>query len=204
MGQKKTETTNTIPSAGGRERSLQARLAQIFSDAEGQLGDLSSLAAGDLSQLGPTGQDRQLVRESIGAAGDIARRELQTLGAEGQAGLDETLAARGIQGSSIESVDRSILSRNLQNQLATLIDKQRIEGSQQLLNLPFQRAQTTLGANQALFNRITGPASPVLQGLLQERLAQGSQTSTETGLSTGEALGSGVGIGTSLIAAGAS
>jgi len=176
LGGEQTRTdTTTIPGASGQEAALRKLLQRLASGAEGQLGDLGALARGQLG--GPTGADRALVGETIGAARDMAQRELRTSGALQRAQLGEQLTARGMGGASSESVQRMLQSLGESNQIAQAISQAQSQGAQALMNLPFQRAQTQLSANQALFNRISGAANPVLQGLLQERLAQGTTTS---------------------------
>lgn len=186
MGQQKSTTTVNVPQAGRQEKELVALLQQLAQGALGQFGDLSSLAGGDLSGLGPTGQDQELIAESLGFTGDIARRELEKLSTQSQAQLTEALTAGGQSGSSIESVKRAMLEADLNRQLAGLIDQQRIAGNQALINLPFQRANVALGANQALFQQLAGAAGPALQSLLQGRLANVTQTEMRPFITGGE------------------
>ena len=143
--------------------------------------------------LDPSAADKQRVAENIGLTRDIASRDLASLSSEGQARLSENFASRGIQGSSFEAVDRAILERDLTRQGANLIDRSRQEGNQQLMQLPLQRAQLQLGANQQLFQGLLGAAGPLLGGLLQNRLAQG--TSQEKTFDPAAAVGTGAGAG---------
>ena len=152
----------------------------------GQLGDLSQLAQGAVG--GPSEADIRLISETLGRTRDITSRNLEDLSAEGQARLSEQLASRGIQGASIESVDRAILERDLQRRGADVLDRSRIEANQALLQLPFQRAQVQLGANQTLLQGLLGAANPLLQGLTQERMAQGTQETTAPAFGAGDLL----------------
>lgn len=180
-GDQTTTSKTTIPEASGQEKQLLRLLQRLAQSAEGQIGDLSALARGDVSALGPTGQDQELIARSLGFQTDIAKRALESLSAEGQGRLSEELTARGQADSSIESVKRAILERDLGRQVEDLISRQAIEGNQALMNLPFQRANVALGANQALFQQLTGGAVPALQSLLQARMAQPTTTQTQSG-----------------------
>ena len=199
MGQQKTETKTTIPGRSQQESNILQLLAEISRGSAGQLGDLGALAGGDLSALGVTAQDRQLAEQAIGSARDIAMRSMQQLGAQSQAQLGEQLASRGMLGSSTEGLQRMLAQLGLEQNAANMISQAQGQQANALMNLPFQRAQTQLGANQALFQRLTGSATPALQSMLQERLAQGSTTQTMTpstldyvnaGANLGSAIGS--------------
>lgn len=186
MGQKTETRTNKLPPKSSMEQQLLTLLTQMAKQSGGQMGDLSKLASGDMSALGPTGADRELVGNSIGAARDMAARSLEFTGAEQQAQLGETLAGKGIQGSSIEAVQRAIMQRGMQNEIANNVDRATQEGGQALLNLPGQRAQVQLGANAELMNRLSGAGGLSLNSMLQERLAQVKSTNKTTGASWGE------------------
>lgn len=159
-------------------------LSQLATQAGGQLDTnlLSQLASGQ--GLQPTGQDQQLVENSFNATSDIAKRSLEDFIKQSNLGLDETLSSRGLQGSSIEAVDRSLVNRDAGRQLANILSQARGEASNALLQIPFQRANTQLNANQALFNQLLQSASGVTQYGLNERVAnintygQGTQTRT--------------------------
>ena len=181
MGQQsqQTQTTQTdVPAATGNEAQLLNLLSQLGLSAGGQLGDLSALAAGQMGA--PTQADRDLVEQSVGASTDIARRQLEQEIQQLMAQMDEQLAARGIQGSSIEAVNRGqVFGRGL-DQIANMLSQQQAMGAQSLMNLPFQRAQTQIGANQALMQRLTGTAGAVMGTGLQERLAGATTRTSQT------------------------
>jgi hypothetical protein len=67
-----------------------------------------------------------------------------------------------------------------------LIARQTLAGNEQLFNLPFQRAGLALGANQALFQQLTGAGVPALQSLLNARMAQPSITQGQEGMGIGQ------------------
>jgi hypothetical protein len=187
MGQQTTTESVETQAAGGQETALLNALQQILQQSQGQLGDLSDLAQGQVG--GPTAEDRRLVEQSIGSATDAAevrlRAALDRLGAN----LDEELAAKGIQGSSIEGFKEAGLRSQAFDQILGMTNQARGEGANALLNLPFQRAGVQLGANQALFQRIAGAAAPSLQSLLQSRLANVTQTTKQPFVTGGEILG---------------
>lgn len=197
MGSKKTTqtSTNTIPARSAQEQQLIQMLTQMGMDTSGQMGDLSQLASGQ--GLVPTAADQSLVEQSIGASSDIARRQLEDFVSQQQLGLDEAMSARGIGGSSIESMNRAIIGRDAQRQMANMLSQQQQQGAQALMQLPFQRAGVQLNANQALFQRLAGAVNPALSTALQERLAQGTSTQTqeESGFSSGDMVALGGQIG---------
>jgi hypothetical protein len=169
-------TTTTVPGAGAQETGLADLLTRLATGGMGQLGDLSKLAAGEVGS--PTGADQALVNASIERARQMAQREMESYSGELGAQLSEQMAARGMEGSSSEVVARGLMGKNMQNQLAQALLAAQQQGGEALMNLPFQRAQVQLNANQALFNRIVGGAQPVYGGLLQERLARSTSTTT--------------------------
>jgi hypothetical protein len=163
-----TSVNRTVQGPTGNEAALQTLLTRLAGDAGGQFGDLSALAQGQM--MGPTEADRQLVDQSIGASSDMAMRELQRLIPQLQAQFGEQAAARGIQGSSIDAIGQGqIYSQGVQ-QLGNMMSQQQQMGAQALMQLPFQRAQTQIGANQALFQRLAGTASPVMGAGLQRAI----------------------------------
>lgn len=177
MGSTTTTTTNSIPGASGQEQNLMALLTRLAGQFGGQMGDLSQLASGNVG--GPTQQDTELVQASIGRTADMAQRELERVLGPALAKLNENTAQRNTGGSSMEQIARLLQGREIGDQLQQILSGAQQQGGQALLNLPFQRAETKIGANQALFNMLSGAANPVLANQLQARLAQGTQK-TET------------------------
>lgn len=174
-GQTQT-TTTTIPQAGGQETAILNLLQKLSTGAAGQLGDLSALASGDISRFGPTGADQEIIAKSIEAARQMGQRQAESMGAQLSAKMREDMAARGMQGSSAEFVGNVGMGNQLQSMIMDMINQAQMQGGQALMNLPFQRANTALNANQALFQQIAGTATPLAQSLLQNRMAQGTQT----------------------------
>ena len=197
MGSKTTSqtTSTTIPKRSSQEQRLMDLFEGIASQAGLDLGnlDLNSLLSGE--GLTPTQSDRDLVAQSLGHTGDIVNRQFQDIVRQGNLGLDETLAARGIQGSSRESVERGVVSRDAGRQSANILSGAQQQGAQALQQLPFQRAQAQLSANQALFQRL-GLGQLTLDQSLQERLAQSTSNSEQTtsGIGIGELASIGGGI----------
>ncbi len=175
MASKQTqETTKTIRGASGGEAQMNRLFAQIAQQAGGNLGSLADL------DLTPNSQDQALVDQSIGASSDIARRELEKTLQQIMAQQSESLAARGIQGSSIESMMAGQVGSEGLRQFANQLSGQQQQGAQALMNLPFQRGQMELGRNQALMQRLTSLGGAVQQGGLQERLNTIGSTTTQT------------------------
>jgi len=170
-----TESTKTIKGASGNEAALNDLFTQLAKQAGANLGDL-----GDLGGT-PTGADQALIDQSIGASSDIARRELEKTLQQIMAQQSEALAARGIQGSSIESMMAGQVGSEGLRQFANQLSGEQQQGAQALMNLPFQRGQLELGRNQALMQRLTSLGGAVQQGGLQERLNTiGSKTTQES------------------------
>ena len=190
MGSKKTESssrqetrTDLRPRTAQEQQMLdlltrqaQSAGSQIDLDAIGQLASGEGLQATDA--------DRQLVEENFGLTNDLATRALEDFVRQANLGLDESLSARGIQGSSIESVNRGLVNRDATRQLANILDQQSMRSNDQLMQLPFQRAGMQLNANQALFNQLLGGATNAATFGLNERIAdidtQGWGTGTQT------------------------
>jgi hypothetical protein len=180
MGFKQTQETQTsIPARTGAESSLLALLQQLAQGGAGQLGDLSALAGGQVS--GPTGQDVELVSQTIGRARELAQRQLETSGAQLAAQGREQLTSRGVSGSSAEVLGTLLNQLGTQQSVAQSILGAQQQGGEALMNLPFMRGQQQLQANQALFQRILGSSGQALQHPLQERLAQMSSTTETSG-----------------------
>lgn len=191
MGSTKTTQTTTIPGASGQEQSLMALLTRLAQGFGGQLGDLSQLAQGGVG--GPTQQDYDLVQQSIGRSGEMAQRELERVLGPALARLGEGTSQRGIAGSSMEQLNRMLAGREMSDQVRTLLSGAQQQGGQALMNLPFQRAETKIGANQALFQMLSGAANPVLANQLQGRLAQ-QTTTQETPMNWGQLFQTGAGM----------
>lgn len=180
----KSTTTNVVPGAGAGEKEMQELLLQLMRQAGSQF-DVGGIASGQ--GLVPSEADQRLVEESIGAASDIGRRELDEFLRGRQLQFDEVASARGIQGSSIEAVQRGQIEKEGVRQFADMLSRQTQQGSQALMQLPFQRTQAQLGANQQLLQAILGGGGTGLQAGLQERLA-GTTTTTEQPLGPGDLL----------------
>jgi len=184
MGSQKTETTSRqetktqLAPRSAQEQQLLDALSSLTKRAGSQLDldALGRLASGE--GLQPTAEDRRLTEESFGLTNQMAERALEDFVREQNLRLDEQLSARGIQGSSIEAVNRGLVRRDAGRQLADILDQSRREETQSLMQLPFQRAGMQLNANQQLFNQIIGGAQQGLQFGLNERIADIDTTGT--------------------------
>jgi len=140
-----------------RNAGLRDTAGEIAERAAEQIGDLGPLARGEVG--GPTAQDQELVAGTIGAASDIARRELaaslpllldQSRGSSG---------ARGVSMSSSAAASDAIVGAQATRSLENLLSQQQIQGGQALMQLPFQRANVQLNANQLLYGGVLGSAT---------------------------------------------
>ncbi len=192
MGAQKTTQTTTIPGASGNEAQLLNLLTQMARQFSGQFGDLSQLASGNIG--GPSEQDYQLVQQSIGRSGEMAQRELERVLGPMMAQLGEGTTARGVPGSSMEQLSKILGGREISGRVADLMSGAQQQGGQALLNLPFQRGEMQLGANQALFQMLSGSANPVLANMLQSRMAQPT-TKSETPMNPMSIFQSAMGLG---------
>jgi len=160
-------------------------LQQVAQGGFDQLGDLQQLAQGQVS--GPTGADIELIKNTIGRTSEIAQNELSTmnaiLGAQGR----EQLTSRGQSGASAEVLGTLMNQLGTSQQVGSSILQAQQQGGKALMNLPFQRAQLQLSANQQLFNRIIGAGGLGLQVPLQERLAQTTTTQSSSGFDINDA-----------------
>lgn len=187
MGSKEeTTTTRTIPGIGAQERSARAMLMSLSEDAQGQMGDLSDLASGNL-QISE--QDRLLIQQINELSGEQARK--QTLGNYEEVSrlVEDRLLDRNITGASIEAVDQAIMGRQLQQSLDTSTLQQQITSAQQLRQHTIDRAGVQLGANQILLQKLLGGAGAVSQLGLQERLNQGTDVATTETSGLGQVAG---------------
>lgn len=193
---KKTESTSgsssskvTIGKAGADELAIREQLAAIIRDAAPQFGNLSELAGGRISF---TQDDQSFLDQITKAQTDMERRERADLRLEGSRALDQSLGARGMEGSSIEAVERAIMERDLMRRSEDSSSKRQMLAAQ----LPYQRAEAQMGANRLLLERLLGAANPALQASLSERLAQtkqytqSSQKTETSGATVGELAGS--------------
>lgn len=180
MGTSTQTQTTSIPGASADETQIRALLSTLAQSTNGQFGDLSSMAAGNVSA---SDSDRQFIELAQNAAAEIARKNAENNFASQKRGVEEQLLSKGMEGSSIEAVQTALLGKSNQDALNNINLQQQGQAAEQMTSLPFQRAGVQLSANQALLQKLLGAANPVLQQSLQERLAQGT-TTTKTKEST--------------------
>jgi len=173
----KSTTETTTQAAGSQENAIMRLLMQMANKASGEMGNLGELAKGNVG--GPTQSDLELIQQSIGRSGDMARRELERALGPMMAQMNETNTARGIKGSSMEMLNQILGGRDLQGLIADMMTQSQQQGGEALMNLPFKRGEMQLGANQTLFNMLTGASNPVLQSLLTSRMSN-TKTTTKT------------------------
>ena len=115
------------------------------------------------------------MQESTGA---LARSQME-------AGLRDTMGtvegaalARGVEGSSIESVMQAINAQDMQRQMNEMIIQGQGQAAEQGINSGFANANLQLNRNQQLLQTLLGGGGAVMQGDLQSRMAQGSNVGT--------------------------
>ena len=158
-----TQRTEVDEAKPQENRAIQL-LLQMAEQASAQMGESKG------PDLSATAEDRRIINESIGSTADVARTELERTMTELMAGLDENLAGKGLQGSSIEAVKKGqVHSQGLQ-EIARMIMGAQQQGGQALLNLPMQREGLKQQMNAQLYQRLVGGAVPAATAGLNERL----------------------------------
>lgn len=178
MGTSTQTTTASIPGASPDETQLRALLATLAKSTNGQFGDLTNLANGNMNA---TASDRQFIETANNAAAEIARKQAEANFASQKRLVEEQGLAKGLEGSSIEAVNNARLGKSNQDALNAIALQGQATTAEQMTSLPFQRANAQLSANQLLLQKLLGAANPIMQQSLQERLAQGSTTTKTKG-----------------------
>jgi hypothetical protein len=186
MGTKTTTETSTIPGRTGQEEEMQRLLAYLAEQASAQMGDLSALASGDMRA---TGDDRRFLGEAVGAGRDIAERQARSAYEDSTRMVEEDLAARGMDQSTIAAVVQALQGREYQRTLADVGSRAQEQTATGMLTLPMQRADAQLNANRLLLERLMGGAGTLSAHGLQERLAQLTTTGRERGGHAGNIAG---------------
>ena len=195
-----SESTRTLPGIGQQESRARALLMQLAEGGMDQLGDLSSLTSG---QFSVTPQDEAFIRQISNLSGELQRSQARSNFDEMSQAVEGQLLERGLEGSSIEAVNNALLGRQLQQSLDQGAMQREITSAQQLQQQAYNRAGIQLNANQLLLNRILNGAQAVGGMALNERLAQGTATSTtEQPFNWGQAIGTTVGAVGGFIAGG--
>jgi len=180
MGSKKTEVKSQVQAAGPEEEALRKYLLSLSQQFGGQFGDLSSLANGTGLQL--NAQDQALIGQAVNPQYEAGLAQLQDQFAGMNADVANNLSGTGQSDSSIEMVKRIMASGSQANALKDLAGQRASKAAEFGMQLPFQRAQTQLGANAQILAQM-GVSSPALQSFLQERLGNSTQTQTQSGFS---------------------
>ena len=203
MGSQTTTTTEKVQGPGSQENELLQQLMKMVQGAGGaiDMAALGKLASGQMQ--GPTESDYNLVQQSIGRTGEMAQREFQRQAGQQNAAIGENLTSRGIKGSSAELLQNLLGGQEMQGRLADLMAQSQNQGGQALMQLPFQRNEQQMGANQLLFNMLTGASAPALQTLLTGRLANRT-TTQKTPMNPMEIAGMAAKIGAAIPTGGAS
>lgn len=196
MGTSKETTQNEVGAMSPQMQQMMRYVMQAAGGGAGQMGDLTALAQGN---VGISEQDRRLVGDAQSASGDIARRQMEQAMQEAMRGVEGQMLGRGLEGSSIEAVNNALIGQDFQRQMANMLDQQRSESAQQMMNMPFQRAGVQLNANQLLLQRLLGGASPMMSYDAAMRAGSGSSTTTSEQPLGNALLQAGVGLGSSYL-----
>ena len=145
------EETRTLPGMGGQEQTMRALMAQLAKSGVGQMGDMGALASG---QMSITPEDENLIRRIGEITNQMQRQQARGHFEDMSGAVEDQLLSRGMEGSSIEAVNQALLGRQLQQSLDQGSLQQQATGAQQLQQMPFQRGQMQLGANQLLLQQI--------------------------------------------------
>ena len=172
MGEQKITTTRELGEQSPEAQNFMKMLSQMAEQAGVQLGDLSGIAGGDLSA---TAGDRKLIEESAGAAFDIAQRQAEDAYTFAKGQTEETLLQRGVDDSTIGAVTTALQGKQYQQTLADISSQQQGQVASGLMQMPFQRAEAQISANQAILQRILGGSGQVLNYDVQSRLGAGSE-----------------------------
>ena len=175
-----TDQSTTIPGIGGQEQGARNILEELMG-ATGQLGDLSSLASGQL-QLSPS--DTALLDQIQRLSGDASRLEMGRNLDFATGDLEEQLLARGVEGGSIEGLEQGLLRTEALHGLNQSTIQGQATRAEQSRQQVFDRGNLQLNANQLILNRILQSAGGLASMGLNERMAQPNihQVQTESGL----------------------
>lgn len=201
MGSKKETTTNQAGKISPQAQQMLDLLAGQAGNAVNQTGDLSALARGDVSA---SQADLGLSQQAQEASGAIARSEMEANMQAMLRQLEDSSLGRGVSGSTLETVAGATMGEDLQRQTNQLNMQQQGQSAQNMMNLPFQRAQTQLSANQLLLARLTGAAQPTLDYDAMIRQLNQSTTKESPNNLTGQLVQAGVRGGAAAITGGTS
>ena len=196
MGSQTATSTVTVPERTATEDELEQIIMQLIRETPGQLGDLSALARGDLRA---SSEDRRLLDESIGAGRDIAERGARRAYEDSTRMVEEDLLGRGLDQSTISAITQALQGRAFQDTMANVGSQAQEQMATGMLQLPFQRAQTQMSANQILLQKLLGGLDSTRTANLNERLNQPT-TTTQKPFDWGAVAGTAVQAGTQMVA----
>jgi hypothetical protein len=173
MGSTTEETTGRAGAQSQQGGEAITQLLNMARSGGAQMGDLSGLASGNLT-LSP--QDRALIQQAQQATGDVARNQMAQNMQQATRQVEDTAIGRSMQGGTIEAMLQAMLGQQGQASLDQLAMQQQGQAAEGMLNMPFQRAQVQLGANQLLLNRLVQGTTPVVN--YDAAMRQLNQTST--------------------------
>jgi hypothetical protein len=154
MAKRSEKTTSTIGKQTPEQKRILDAMGQRMDAVQGQFGDLTDLAAGNMQQLSPE------VEQAIKDAQQFARLNIDENFEQGMRDQQLSASQRGISGSTAEQIGSTLLGRERSNQLSQLDSS----AANMRLQLPFQLAQQQMGANQLLSQMFSGIGSSFASG----------------------------------------
>ena len=198
MGGTSTATsTSKVSAASGQELEILKALQSFGAQSQGQMGDLSNIASGNL-QITP--EQEASLRKAIEAQTQMQMRGLNTQFTQDRAGLANQMSAQGINDSSMEMLGRGMLFNSQQDRTANVLNDAASKYYQGRIQLPQQNAQMQLAANAQLYQQLQGSYGQALQNYQGTRMGNSSQTQTQT--QTPGLMEMGLGLGQSFMSGG--
>jgi hypothetical protein len=166
LGKEETTQSTSIPGMSPEARQLMQIYLGLAGDAAEGLGGMDQVEA----TVSP--EQRMLIQQGQEATGEIALGQMETALDSIYQQSEANALDRGIEGSTIEAVNTAINARELQRQVNEMIQRQRAESSQQMLNTGFANAELNLNRNQQMLQALLGAGNPILQSDISARTAQ--------------------------------
>lgn len=153
MGTSKETTTNTAGPQSPEAARMMQLLGSTVSDAAGQMGDLSQIAAGKF-EMSPYMLEQLSRLQQI--MGDQSRLQMDQNMDTASRHVEDTAIGRSIGGSTMEAVLQGTVGAQHQQSANMQALGQEAQGVQAGINMPLQMAQAQIQGNQALMARLVG------------------------------------------------
>jgi len=170
------DQTTTTRSYAGEQSAEARRMLELMEQYAGQdAGYLGQIAEGTATL---TGEQRQAMAEAQRLSGDLGRQQQELNFEQVKRQLEDTLIGRGMDTSTIGAVSQATLGQQQLADLNAAATQGQLATQNQMVNVPLQAAQNSIGANQALLQRLVGTANPTLNydAMIRQLNATGEQT----------------------------